>query len=119
MQSPVLEFDKKKCTQSAYFPQKVDFCIFEIKTCEVIENSSKTPLNLSALQCSYLGKNSFLYHQGLVRKKKLKSGYLELRFNVDYSNQGGGVCRNFKGCNFEHTELSIYFESFNDEFAIM
>ena len=23
-----------------------------------------------------------------------------------------------KGCKFEHTELSIYFESFNDEFAI-
>ena len=24
-----------------------------------------------------------------------------------------------KGCNFEHTELSIYFESFNDECAIV
>ena len=24
-----------------------------------------------------------------------------------------------KGCNFEHTELSIHLESFNDEFAIM
>ena len=24
-----------------------------------------------------------------------------------------------KGCNFEHTELSIQFESFNDECAIM
>ena len=24
-----------------------------------------------------------------------------------------------KGCNFEHTELSIHFESFNDEFAIV
>ena len=24
-----------------------------------------------------------------------------------------------KGCNFEHTELSIHFESFNDECAIV
>ena len=24
-----------------------------------------------------------------------------------------------KGCEFEHTELSIYFGSFNDEFAIV
>ena len=24
-----------------------------------------------------------------------------------------------KGCNFEHTELPIYFESFNDECAIV
>ena len=24
-----------------------------------------------------------------------------------------------KGCNFEHTELSTYFESFNDECAIV
>ena len=27
----------------------------------------------------------------------------------------GGACR----CNFEHTELSIHFESFNDECAIV
>ena len=24
-----------------------------------------------------------------------------------------------KGCNFEHTKLSIYFKSFNDECAIV
>ena len=24
-----------------------------------------------------------------------------------------------KGCHFEHTELSIHFQSFNDEFAIV
>ena len=24
-----------------------------------------------------------------------------------------------KGCNFEHTELSIHFESFNDEYTIV
>ena len=82
LQSPVLEFDKN-CTQNAYFLQKVDFCIFEPKNLEVIENSSKTPLiSFSPLQCTYLGKNSFQYHLGLVRKKKLKSGYLELRFSV-------------------------------------
>ena len=47
-QSPVLEFDEN-CTQNAYFLQKIDFCIFEPKNREVIENSSKTPLNLSSL----------------------------------------------------------------------
>ena len=46
-QSPVLEF-YKNCTQNAYFLQKVDFCIFEPKNREVIENSSKTPLNFSS-----------------------------------------------------------------------
>ena len=57
----VLEFDKN-CTQNAYFLQKVDFCIFEPKNREVIENSSKTPLNISSLQYTYLGKTSFQYH---------------------------------------------------------
>ena len=38
----------------------------------------------------------------------------------DYSNQGGwGMSLSLKGCNFEHIELSIYFESFNDEYAIL
>ena len=57
----MLEFDKKNCTQNAYFLQKIDFCIFEPKNREVIENSSKPPLNFSPLQCTYLGKNSFLF----------------------------------------------------------
>ena len=61
---------------------KNDFCIFEPKNREVNENTSKTPLCFSPLQCTYLGKNSFHNHLGLVRKKKLKSGYLELRFSV-------------------------------------
>ena len=61
LQSPVLEFDKN-CTRNAYFLQKIDFCIFEPENREVIENSSKTPLNLSSLQYIYLGKNSFQYH---------------------------------------------------------
>ena len=87
MQSPVLEFDKN-CTQNAYFLQKFDFCIFEPKNRELIENSSKTPLNFGSLQYTYLGKNSFQYHKGLVRKKKLKSGYLELRFSVDDITNG-------------------------------
>ena len=60
LQSPKLDFDKN-CTLNAYFLQKVDFCIFEPKIREVIENSSKTPLNFSPLQCTYLGKNSFQY----------------------------------------------------------
>ena len=87
MQSPVLEFDKN-CTQNAFFLQKFDFCIFEPKNREVTENSSKTPLNFGSLQYTYLDKNSFQYHKGLVRKKKLKSGYLELRFSVDDITNG-------------------------------
>ena len=61
LQSPVLEFDKY-CTQNAYFLKKVDFFIFKPKHREMIENPSKTPLNFSPLQCSYLGKNSIQYH---------------------------------------------------------
>ena len=61
LQSPVLESDKH-CTQNAYFLRKVDFCIFEPKNREVIENSSITPLNFSPLQYTYLGKNSYQYH---------------------------------------------------------
>ena len=39
---------------------------------------------------------------------------------LDYSNQSGwGMSLFLKGCNFEHTELSIHFESFNDESAIV
>ena len=52
----------KNCTQNAFFLQKDDFCIFEPKNREVIENSSKTPVNNSPLQCIYLGKNSFQYY---------------------------------------------------------
>ena len=81
MQSPVLGFDKN-CTQNAYFLQKVDFSILEPNNCEVIENSSKTPLNFSTLQCTYLGKIHFNVTRAKSEKKKLKSGYLELRFSI-------------------------------------
>ena len=75
MQPPVLEFDKN-CTQNAYMLQKFDFCIFEPKNREVIENSSKTPLNFSSLQYTYLGENSFQNHYGLVRKKEIEKWLL-------------------------------------------
>ena len=29
------------------------------------------------------------------------------------------MSKSLKGCNFEHTERTIYFESYNDECAIM
>ena len=39
---------------------------------------------------------------------------------LDYSNQSGwGMSVSLKGCTFEHTELSIHIESFNDECAIV
>ena len=42
----------------------------------MIENSYKTLLNFSQLQCTYLGKNSFQYHKGLVRKKEIEKWLL-------------------------------------------
>ena len=59
LKSPMLQFEKKKCTQTRNFLQKFDFCIFEPKNCEVIENSFKAPLDFSPLKCTYSGKNSF------------------------------------------------------------
>ena len=39
---------------------------------------------------------------------------------LDHSNQGGwGMSVSLKGCKFEHTELWIHLESFNDECAIV
>ena len=39
---------------------------------------------------------------------------------LDYSYHGGwGRSVSLNGCKFEHTELSIHFESFNDECAIV
>ena len=52
----------KTALKTRIFFKKIDFCIFEPKNREVIENSSKTPLNFSPLQCTYLGENSFQYH---------------------------------------------------------
>ena len=54
-------------------------------------------------------------------QERLKN-YVNVTYTIllDYSNQGGlGMSVSLKGCNFEHTELSIHFESFNDECAIV
>ena len=72
----------KTALKTLIFFKNFDFCILEPKNREVIEDSTKTTLSFSPLQCTYLAKNSFQYHKGFVRKKKLKSGYLELRFSV-------------------------------------
>ena len=93
MQSPVLEFDKN-CTLNAYFLQKFNFCIFEPKNREVIENSSKTPLNFSSLQYTYLGKHSFQYHQGLVRKKEIEKWLLRTSVQCIMIYQGHTECTN-------------------------
>ena len=40
-------------------------------------------------------------------------------FITRLGNQGGwGLSVSLNGCNFEHTELSVHFGSFNDECAI-
>ena len=39
---------------------------------------------------------------------------------LDYSNQSGwGMAVILRGCNYEHTKLSIHFLSFNDECEIV
>ena len=43
-----------------------------------------------------------------------------LNLLLDYSSQDGwGMSVSLKGCEFEHTEVSIHFKSFNDEYAIV
>ena len=49
-------FNSIKTVLNAYFLQKVDFLHYEPKNRELIENSSKAPLNCSPLKCTYLGK---------------------------------------------------------------
>ena len=75
-------FNSIKTALNAYFLLKIDFCIFEPKNRELIENSFIAPPNCSPLKCTYLGKMSFQYHLRLVRKAKMKSGLLELRFSI-------------------------------------
>ena len=64
---------KKLHSKRLFYLKKLIFAFFEPKNREVIENSSKIPLNFSPLQCTYLGKNSF---QGLVRKKEIEKWLL-------------------------------------------
>ena len=56
------------------------------------------------------------------RKKKIETlkGPRRWILLLDYSYQGGwGMPVFLKGCNFEHTELSIHLLSFNYECAIV
>ena len=75
LQSSVLEYDKN-CTQIAYFLQNIDFCIFEPKNREVIENSSNTSLNFSPSQCTCLGKKIISILLGLSQGKKIEKWLL-------------------------------------------
>ena len=73
----------KTALKTLIFLKKVDFCIFEPKNRKVIENSSKTPLNfLVHYRAHTLAKIYFNITRAKSGKKKLKSGYLELRFSV-------------------------------------
>ena len=54
------------------------------------------------------------------QKWKLRKLIVVLILLLDYINQSGwGMLVSLKGCHFEHTELSIHFETFNDECAIV
>ena len=73
----------KTALKALIFFKNLIFAFLNPKIVKVIENSSKTPLNVSSLQYTHLGKNSVQFYLDLVRKKKkLKSGYFELRFSV-------------------------------------
>ena len=82
---------RKTCTRNPYFLQKIDFCIFEPKNCEVIENSFKAPLSFSLLKCTHLGKHHFNNISAKSEKMKLKSGHLELHFSV-YNGHSHHYC---------------------------
>ena len=75
-----LYLNSKKLPSKPLFSSKFDFCIFEPKNCEVIENSFKAPFNFSPLKCTYLGKVYFNVISAKSEKMKLKSGHLELLF---------------------------------------
>ena len=49
LKPPVLQLEKN-AIKTLFFLKKFDFCIFEPKTCEVIENSFKALLNFSPLR---------------------------------------------------------------------
>ena len=70
-----LHFDLiKYFTQKAFIFKNVAFCIFnKKKNKEEEEIFSKIPLNCCPCKCTNLGKNSFQYHQHIVRKMRLKS----------------------------------------------
>ena len=55
----VLQFDKT-CTENTFFFKKVDFHIFVPKTYKMKEDFSETPLNLSPLKFTFVGKKTFL-----------------------------------------------------------
>ena len=84
LKSPVLQFEKKTALKTLIYFKNLIFCIFEPKNCEVIENSSKAPLNFSPLKCKYLAKKFISISLALAKSEemKLKSGHLELHFSV-------------------------------------
>ena len=107
LKSPVLQFEKN-CSQNTYLPQKLYFCIFEPKNCEVIENSSKAPLNLVPWNAHIWAKIHLNIISAKSEKMKLKSGHLELHFSVDHAVPGaidsGSTC-----LPFNHYILQTFF----------
>ena len=57
-----LYFNSIKLHSKRLFSSKKWFSHFWTQNCEEIENSSKAPLSLSPLKCTYLGENTFQYH---------------------------------------------------------
>ena len=76
-------------------------------------------------QAYFMHNLSFMYALSIFQQyRTLKNRNFERpkmsKLLLDYNNQSGwGMSVSLKGCEFEHTELSIRFESFNDECAIV
>ena len=99
--------------------------------CHVIENAIKitlTPLaqyKRHVIQAFFIHNLSFcipLVFSNKTERKQIETlkGPRCWILLLDYSNQGGwGMSVSLKGCKFEHTELWIHLESFNDECAIV
>ena len=61
-----------------------------------------------------------LYHHDSNKTGRKNRNFERPKTLSFFCNQGGwGMSVFLKGCNFEHTELSIHFLSFNDERAIV
>ena len=75
---------KKNVLKILVFLKKIVLCNFEPKNCEMIENSSKAPLNFSPLKFTYLGKNYFNIDSAKSEKNKIEKWPLRTSFLCIY-----------------------------------
>ena len=79
LKSPVRQFENKLLSKPL-FSSKFDFCIFEHKNCDVIENSPKAPLNLSPLNAHIWANIHLNIISACVRKNEIEKWPLRTSF---------------------------------------